>query len=170
MKVETVDIESVSLDPANVRLHASHNIDAIKSSLRRFGQQKPIVVDSRGVVRAGNGTLEAAIALGWKKISIVRSKLDGADAVAYALADNRTSELSAWDHEGLARTLASLREQDITLVADAGFTESDLRALARQFDAEENGEQSNATEINVDAFDLKCKCPRCGFEFNNKKA
>ena len=168
MKIETVDIATISPDPANVRKHGGPNLEAIKSSLRRFGQQKPIVVDSNGVVRAGNGTLEAAVALGWKKIAVVRSGLKGADAVAYALADNRTSELSAWDHEGLARTLESLKDQDASLISDAGFTDADLRALAAQFAGDEPAEDKT-TEINVDAFDLKCRCPRCGFEFNPKQ-
>jgi len=46
--------------------HESEGIlEQIKASLRRFGQQKPIVVDATNVVRAGNGTLAAAKALGW---------------------------------------------------------------------------------------------------------
>ena len=34
-------------------------------------------------------------------------------------------------------------------------------------DAGEAGD-SQTEEINVDDFDLGCKCPRCGFEFNNE--
>lgn len=72
MKTETVSIDSLVFDPANVRKHPEKNLATIKASLLRFGQQKPIVVDANGVVRAGNGTLAAAKALGWKEIRIVR--------------------------------------------------------------------------------------------------
>ena len=60
MQSELVAISSLSLDPANVRKHPDKNIQSIIASLKRFGQQKPIVVDANGIVRAGNGTLMAA--------------------------------------------------------------------------------------------------------------
>ena len=63
MKTERVPIDSVQFDPANVRRHGEKNLATIKASLARFGQQKPLVVDADGVVRAGNGTLVAAKAL-----------------------------------------------------------------------------------------------------------
>jgi hypothetical protein len=51
VKAETVPIDSLSFDPANVRKHGERNLATIKASLQRFGQQKPIVVDANGVVR-----------------------------------------------------------------------------------------------------------------------
>lgn len=70
MNAVTIPIAELSPDPANARRHPTHNLDAIKASLRRFGQQKPIVVDQDNVVRAGNGLLEAAKAIGWTEISV----------------------------------------------------------------------------------------------------
>jgi DNA modification methylase len=96
-------------DPSNVRKHDSKNIKAITKSLKRFGQQKPIVVDKDGVVRAGNGTLEAAKNLGWSEIDVVISDLNKKDLKAFAIADNRTAELAAWDDEALA---IQLKEMD----------------------------------------------------------
>src|SRR4051812_9327443 len=92
MNIEDVEISSLSPDPANVRRHSERNLETIKASLRRFGQQKPIVVDGSGIVRAGNGTLAAAIALGWTHIKIVRSNLAGSEATAYGIADNRAGD------------------------------------------------------------------------------
>lgn len=60
------------------------NIEAIKGSLAKFGQQKPIVVNKDNVVVAGNGTLEAARQLGWKEINVVRTNLTGAELTAFA--------------------------------------------------------------------------------------
>jgi hypothetical protein len=66
----SIPIESLHLDPANARKHGDRNRLAIRSSLARFGQRKPIVVRKDGmVVEAGNGTLEAAIELGWDQIA-----------------------------------------------------------------------------------------------------
>ena len=48
MKLTTIKITELSLDPSNVRKHSRRNLNAIKASLRKFGQQKPIVVDAKG--------------------------------------------------------------------------------------------------------------------------
>ncbi len=86
-----VDIAELHGDPRNARKHDERNIAAIVSSLREFGQQKPIIALQDGTVIAGNGTLEAATKLGWKRIAVVRFA-DADKARAYAIADNRSSE------------------------------------------------------------------------------
>lgn len=130
MHVEDVPVETLTHDPANVRKHGDENLAAIKSSLTRFGQQKPIVVDSKGVVVAGNGTLSAAKALGWKTIKAVRTNLTGAEATAFAIADNRTAELAEWDEASLHAQLAAIAIEDEELLAATGFDEKELAKLA----------------------------------------
>lgn len=120
LKTVQIEISKVSNDPANVRTHSKKNIDAIRASLKRFGQQKPIVIDSDNIVRAGNGTLEAAKELGWKYISVVISDLEPSELTAYAIADNRTAELADWDLEDLDKQLQSL-ESDLATVAYDDF-------------------------------------------------
>lgn len=117
MQIESVKIDALSFDPANARKHNQKNLDAIKGSLAKFGQQKPIIVDKNGVVVAGNGTMEAAKSLGWKNINVVRTELTGPDAIAFALADNRTAELAEWDLDPLNKTLQSLKDIDFDLGA-----------------------------------------------------
>jgi DNA modification methylase len=129
VKVESVPIATLSQDPANARKHDDKNLEAIKASLRRFGQQKPIVVDSSNVVRAGNGTLAAATALGWDSINIVQTDLQGSEATAYAIADNRTAELAEWDESVLAASLSSLADMDETWLSDLQFSEKELAEL-----------------------------------------
>lgn len=111
MKTERLSIEEVHFDPVNARKHDEKNLAAIKASLQRFGQQKPIVIDSNRIVRAGNGTLAAAKALGWDSIDVVRSDLDPSELTAYAIADNRTAELAEWDDTVLKAQLESLDEE-----------------------------------------------------------
>ena len=142
METQRINISELSCDPANVRAHDGKNLDAIKASLQRFGQQKPIVVDEKGVVIAGNGTLTAARALGWDAINIVRTELAGAEATAYAIADNRTAELAEWDDEALAKQLSALQIEDEALVEAAGFSDAELTALV--------DEVTGITEGNTD--------------------
>ena len=138
MKLETVGIETLSPDPANVRKHGQRNMDAIKASLRRFGQQKPIVVDSKGIVLAGNGTLAAARELDWREIQIVRTDLSGSQATAFGIADNRSAELAEWD-EKLADVLASLKAEDFPL-EDIGFDLDELEALKPEIKSDADSE------------------------------
>ena len=127
MKLEKIGINELSLDPANVRKHDRRNLDAIKASLRKFGQQKPLVVDAKGIVLAGNGTLTAAKELGWTEIQITRTTLSGVDATAFAIADNRTAELAQWE-DSLSDVLKSLADANVNL-AELGFTEKEIEEL-----------------------------------------
>jgi len=110
LRLESVLISSLSLDPTNARRHDSKNLASIEGSLRLFGQRKPIVVTGANVVVAGNGTLEAAKSLGWSEIDVVRVPNDwtAEQVKAYALADNRTAELAEWDAKVLADQLVEL--------------------------------------------------------------
>ena len=129
MKAELVPIDSISLDPANLRRHPTRNLAAIVDSLKRFGQQRPILVDAAGIVRAGNGTLMAAKQLGYKEIEIIRSELKGSEATAYAIADNRTAELAEWETDALAQTLSALQMEDEELFEATGFDAKELDAM-----------------------------------------
>ena len=128
MILETVDISDISQDPANVRKHSDRNLEAIAASLRAFGQQKPIVVDKRGVILAGNGTYEAAKRIGWDKIQITRTDLSGTMATAYAIADNRTAELAEWDDTALAEQLRALQSEEFDL-SNVGYTDDEVQQL-----------------------------------------
>lgn len=110
LRVETVNINSLTPDPANARKHDGKNLKAIASSLEKFGQRKPIVVTPDSIVVAGNGTLEAAKSLGWTEIAIARTPVGWTwDQIkAFALADNRTAELAEWDDKVLADQLLEL--------------------------------------------------------------
>ena len=118
MKVAIADL---SLDPKNARKHSQRNLDAIAASLVRFGQRKPLVVH-RGVVLAGNGTLEAARSIGWTEIEVsaVPDDWDDDTAKAYALADNRSAELAEWDEGELAKQLLELQDADWD-ITELGF-------------------------------------------------
>ena len=162
MNIQTVQTSSLSMDPSNVRKHNERNLDTIKASLTKFGQQKPIVVDAKGVVLAGNGTLAAARALGWKEIQVVRTDLEGAAAVAYAIADNRTAELAEWDTEALATTLAALQNDEEFDHLVAGFTDAEIEALVNTAVNFEPGTLDDQGRLDQKS---PIECPHCGMEF-----
>jgi DNA modification methylase len=150
MNIEEIPIAELDLDPANVRQHDEKNLAAIKSSLKRFGQQKPIVVDPKGIVIAGNGTLTAARALGWDRIRIVRTQLEGSEATAYAIADNRTAELATWDDDALMQQLSALDLEDSALVEAAGFSAAELEGMVDGLLGEKELNEDEVPEVPKD--------------------
>lgn len=159
LKVKIFNVADLFFDEENARRHSERNLDTIAKSLAEFGQRKPIVIDSGNVVLAGNGTLHAAMKLGWKEIACVQvpKTWSREEAKAYALADNRTAELAKWNAPVLAAQLEQLE--------DAGFTPE---VLGFNMAPTPTPAQNQTREIDVDGFDFEHECPNCGFEFDGR--
>jgi len=136
MEIILKKMEDIMCDPSNVRSHSKKNIEVIKSSLAKFGQQKPIVISSDNVIIAGNGTYEAAKILGWDIIRCVTSDLDASCQVAFAIADNRTAELADWDFDKPGGQLAALQLDDFDIAA-IGFDATDLASILNENDKDD---------------------------------
>lgn len=77
----------------------------------------------------GNHTLLAAQALGWTEIAVtVTSGLEGAEQSAYALADNKLSDLATYDNELLYEMEMHVLEETGDLVG-TGYDLEDLEDL-----------------------------------------
>ncbi len=130
-----VSIESLVPLPGNPR---KGNVEAIMASYREFGQVKPIVVrpngDGTSTVVAGNHQLEAAKRLGWAQIAAVQYEVDDKKATAFALADNRTSELGHTDPELLDNILSAVTFDYGELLDGLGWDEFELAAIGEQAD------------------------------------
>lgn len=137
-----VPIDSIRPDPKNAREHNERNLNSIVASLKKFGQRKPIVVDSDNVIRAGNGTWLAAKRLEWSHINVIVADLSPELMRQYAIADNRLGELSYFDEGVLAEQLAGI--EDIHLIA-IGFDQAELADI---FDAQRDPvDESNAKSV-----------------------
>lgn len=134
--MDNVSIDTVRLDPKNARLHPTRNIEQIKNSLRRFGQQKPIVCTRDNIIRAGNGTWEAAKQLGWETINVLFTDLSDIEAVAYSVADNRTSDTSEFDPENLTAILDELVMMNAQL-DDSFFSTTEIDKLLASISKED---------------------------------
>ena len=133
MKITKRKVDELVEDSNNARAHDARNILAIEKSLQEFGQQKPIVITKNGKVIAGNGTLLAATNLGWEEIDVVVTTLTAAKQAGFAIADNRTGELSAWDNELLANTLAELSDSGFSM-DNVGFTQGEIDKMLSSLD------------------------------------
>jgi len=160
-----VPIASVSQHPENPR---QGDAGAVAASLARFGQQKPIVVQrATGWIVAGNHTWQAAALVGemeralsfgagkeWTHIAVVFSELDDLEAKAYAIADNRTSDLGTYDDDRLAKILTELAAADSLVgIGYDGDDVDELLASLRPMvpvDAPNRPEPELGSEVRVD--------------------
>ncbi len=121
-----VPVDDLREDPENARIHPESNIEAIKLSLSTYGQMKPVVVHE-GVVRAGNGTLRSARALGWTHIAVLEAEhLTREQVIAFGLMDNKASELAEWDFQKVGDLLKNLPEN---LLLATGFSAEEIQPL-----------------------------------------
>jgi site-specific DNA-methyltransferase (adenine-specific) len=151
-----VPITSIELHPRNPRIG---DVEAVAASLRRFGQQKPVVVQkSTRYVIAGNHLVRAAVSLGWAEIAANVVELDDATAVAFMLADNRTADLGSYNDELLAAILAEQAATDNLAATgyDADAVAAILRAAGQvdERDVDAAPDLPAPTELYVEAGEL----------------
>ena len=91
-------LKDLELDPGNARVHSKKQIRQLARSIEEFGFNIPVVVDAKRKVIAGHCRIEACRHLGWTEVpTICLDHLTEAQARAFAIADNRLSELSSLD-------------------------------------------------------------------------
>lgn len=113
LKIEYVPIETIYPYDNNPRINKGA-IPALKESIKGFRFSNPITVDGNGVVISGHTRLEAAKALGMKKVPIIkRVDLTEEQAKALRLADNKVGELSEWDFDKLKIELGEMPTFDL---------------------------------------------------------
>ena len=124
MQVETRAIKSVIPYERNPRKIGDEAISAVRRSIEEFGWRQPIVVDSEGIIIVGHARYYAASAMKLKEVPVhVWDDCSDGQAMAYRLADNKTSEIAEWDVGKLGVELRDLVDFDMK---DFGFSEMEL--------------------------------------------
>lgn len=107
--VAQLPVTMIQPDPHNPRIHKDRQINALAKSIRSFGFNIPIAIDAEGKIVAGHARLEAAKKIGLKQVPVIYLNHLTPDQIkAFAIADNRLSELASWDEKLLAVQLKEL--------------------------------------------------------------
>ena len=97
MEIKWCKIEDVKPYEKNAKLHDKTQIANVAESIKQFGWQQPIVVDSDGVIIVGHCRYSAAKKLKLKEVPcVVADGLTEEQVKKYRLLDNKTNE-SDWD-------------------------------------------------------------------------
>lgn len=164
MRVEIVDINSLKPHPGNPRIHPESAIEKLKKSIEEYGWTNPILVSADGYILAGHARTKAAKELGLSQLPVIYLSLEGAEAIAYMIADNRLAEETSWDYDMLAQGFERLIDSGIALKF-TGFSEEELEGICQDIDFDALILDEGEDGIDEIAEDTLTTCPYCGYEF-----
>ena len=114
LKIEYLPVRELKPYENNARKHAEADVEAIKKSIEEFGFNDPIGVWHDTIVE-GHGRLLAAQEIGMGEVPVIRlDHMTDEERRAYALAHNKTAELSDWDFEMLDTELDDIFDIDMS--------------------------------------------------------
>lgn len=137
LRIEYLPVDALKPYERNARKHAEADVEAIMRSIEEFGFDDPIGIWGKdNLIVEGHGRLEAAKQLAMETVPVIRlDHLTDEQRRAYALAHNKTAELSGWDFAKLEEELADL--DGLFDMSEFGFEE-----LESEWRADETSEPS----------------------------
>lgn len=139
LRIEYVRVEELKRWARNPRRIASQQLAALKANIESYGIVDPIIVNRSNIIIGGHQRLDAAQALGMKRVPVVRVDVKGKDLETLNLALNRIS--GDWDEDKLApilEELQSLPEFDLT-----GFQTGEANVIIGSLDCPNPGERDD---------------------------
>lgn len=129
MKVVKMKLADLVKPEKNVRIHTEQQIKEFRRSVEMFGQIRPIVVDEKNVILAGNGLYETFIAMGKDTVDVYRyDNLTENQKKKLMIADNKIFSLGIENLETLNSFLEDLHgDLDIP-----GFDEEILKQMVSE--------------------------------------
>ena len=104
-------------------------VDRVVASIKEFGFNVPLVLDTDNVIVTGHTRYKAAKKLGLEQVPCIYAEgLTKAQIKAYRIADNKVSEYASWDNDLLNIEFEQLKELDFDLEL-TGFNLDDIDGL-----------------------------------------
>ena len=124
LKIEYMALDKLKPYEKNARKHQEADLSTIKASISEFGMSDPIGVWGKdNIIVEGHGRYLACKDLGIDEVPVIHlDHLTDEQRRAYALAHNKTAEMSEWDFDLLGEELADILDIDMS---DFGFDLSD---------------------------------------------
>lgn len=120
LKIEYMALDKLKPYEKNARKHQEADLSTIKASITEFGMSDPIGVWGKdNIIVEGHGRYLACKELGIEQVPVIHlDHLTDEQRRAYALAHNKTAEMSEWDFDLLGDELADILDIDMS---DFGF-------------------------------------------------
>lgn len=122
IKLEEVKLATIVPYERNVKKHPKTQIEQIKQSILKFGNNDPIAVDENNVIIEGHGRYLALRELDFEKVPVIRlNHLSDQEKRAYILAHNKLTLNTDFDMNLLQLELQNILDVDMSLF---GFSAS----------------------------------------------
>lgn len=115
-------------------------------TIAEHGWTNPILLDRTGQIVAGHTRFKAAMKLGLSEVPTIQLDVEGHEAAAIAIADNRLAEMAEWDGGELAELLDELDGAGLDLDA-IGYDSEELSEALAAMDAPEMPEAPEPEEL-----------------------
>ncbi len=131
MEVTKMKLKDLIKPEKNVRIHTEQQMKEFQRSVKMFGQIRPIVVDEKNVILAGNGLYDALIAIGKETADVYQyNNLTENQKKKLMIADNKIFNLGFENLETFNSFLEELQgDLDIP-----GFDEEILKQIVSEAD------------------------------------
>lgn len=129
LKVSNLSIEKLIPYINNARTHSKDQIAKIAASIKEFGFNDPIAIDSKNGIIAGHGRYEAAKLLSLKEVPTIQlGHLNREQQKAYVLAHNKIATEAGWDDELLKIEIQELKDAGFD-ITKTGFQDAEIEKL-----------------------------------------
>ena len=120
LRIEYLTLDKLKPYEKNARKHQEADLSTIKASIKEFGMSDPIGVWGKdNIIVEGHGRYLACKELGIEQVPVIHlDHLTDEQRRAYALAHNKTAEMSEWDYDLLGEELDGIFDIDMS---DFGF-------------------------------------------------
>lgn len=164
LNIEYLPIKDLKPYKRNARKHTDSDVATIVASIKEFGFADPIGVWGKdNMIVEGHGRLMAAKKLGMDSVPVIRlDHLTDEQRRAYALAHNKTAEMSEWDVDSLGAELDDILNIDMS---DFGFNLDNLDEIFPEIvedEPPEPQEEPNAKVGDLYILGRWVYCKKCG--------
>lgn len=131
MKQLTLKLSELVRPERNIRIHTEKQLEEFERSVRMFGQIRPIVVDEKNTILAGNGLYETLLRMGEEQALVYKYEdLTESQKKKLMIADNKIFSLGIENLDTLNEFLEELNgDLDIP-----GFDEEILKQMVADAD------------------------------------
>lgn len=149
MKIEKIKIDELKPYKNNAKLHTERQIEQIKESIEKFGNNDPIAIWGKdNIIVEGHGRLEALKQLGYDEVEVIRlDHLTDEERRAYTLVHNKLTMNTDFDDSILNLELEDIKDIDMT------DFDLEIQEQLEEDDFKENERERTNQAYNLEIYD-----------------
>lgn len=147
MEIQTIHIDLIRPYWRNPR-NNDKAVEVVRESIKRYGYNQPIAIDTDNVIIAGHTRYKALRELGYENIACVVLDIDEEKAKEYRINDNKSNEFADWDDDKLMFELREIEELE-GMEVFFGKGELDNLIEDQAFSVEEMDEEATENQVRA---------------------